>query len=62
MDANLELGLFNLWILFTLGYGIIWASMALANRKRGKPIEDPEDPELYKTPNGAQNLQMHGKW
>lgn len=48
---NFELSLFNLWILFTLGYGIIWASMALANRKRGKPIEDPE---LYKSPSGKR--------
>lgn len=35
----------NLWFFFVPGYGIIWASMIWANRKRGKPIEDPE---LYK--------------
>ena len=35
----------NLWLFFVLGYGTIWFSMILANRRRGKPIEDPE---LYK--------------
>jgi Putative protein-S-isoprenylcysteine methyltransferase len=39
------LGLWNLWLFFVVGYGIIWASMIWANRKRGKSIEDPE---LYK--------------
>lgn len=39
------LNIWNLWVFFVLGYGIIWASMILASRKRGKPIEDPE---LYK--------------
>ena len=38
-------GIYNLWLFFVLGYGVIWASMGWANRKRGKPIEDPE---LYK--------------
>jgi len=35
------IGLWNLWLFFVPGYGIIWASMIWANRKRGKPIEDP---------------------
>ena len=39
------LGLWNLWLSFVLGYGIIWALMIWANRKRGKSIEDHE---LYK--------------
>jgi Putative protein-S-isoprenylcysteine methyltransferase len=43
------LGLWNLWLFFVVGYGIIWVSMIWANRKRGKSIEDPE---LY---------QFHGK-
>lgn len=36
------LGLFNLWLFFIPGYGITWILMALADRKRGKPIEDRE--------------------
>ena len=32
----------NLWLPFVIGYGIIWAAMIWANRKRGKPIEDPD--------------------
>jgi len=44
---NIELGFYNLWFLFVLGYGIILASMAWANQKRGKPIEDPEVYELH---------------
>ena len=43
---NIEVGFYNLWLLFVLGYGIIWVSMAWANRKRGKSIEDPEIYEL----------------
>ncbi|MEA3223239.1 MAG: methyltransferase, partial [Thermodesulfobacteriota bacterium] len=43
------LGFWNLWLLFVIGYGIIWASMILTDKKRGKPIEDPE---IYK---------LHGK-
>ena len=41
----------NLWIFFVLGYGTIWLSMILANRKRGKPIEDHE---YYKMPNSKK--------
>jgi protein-S-isoprenylcysteine O-methyltransferase Ste14 len=33
---------FNLWLYLVVGYGIIWAAMALADRKRGTPIEDRE--------------------
>jgi len=39
---NNRVGFFNLWLFFVLGYGIIWASMIWASRKRGKPIEDHE--------------------
>jgi len=39
------IGICNLWFFFVLGYSIIWALMIWANRKRGKPIEDPE---IYK--------------
>ena len=42
MNMNIGVGFFNLWLFFVLGYGIIWASMAWADKKRGKPIEDPE--------------------
>jgi len=35
------IALFNLWFFLVAGYGLIWAYMALVNRKRGKPIEDP---------------------
>ncbi len=35
-------GIWNLWVFFVPGYGAIWAAMLWANRKRGKPIEDPE--------------------
>ena len=48
-EATDTLSLWNLWLFFVPGYGIIWASMIWANRKRGKAIEDPE---LY---------QFHGK-
>lgn len=47
MDMNIEVGFYNLWLFFVLGYAIIWASMAWANRKRGKPIEDPKIYELH---------------
>ena len=36
------LGLYNLWLFFVPGYGIIWAFMIWSDRKRGKPIEDRE--------------------
>lgn len=36
------LGLYNLWLFFVPGFGIMWVLMALADRKRGKPIEDRE--------------------
>jgi protein-S-isoprenylcysteine O-methyltransferase Ste14 len=35
------IALFNLWLFLVAGYGLIWAYMALVNRRRGKPIEDP---------------------
>ena len=41
--------IWNLWVFFVPGYGVIWAAMIRANRKRGKPIEDPE---FYKTSRG----------
>lgn len=44
---NIEVGFYNLWLFLVLGYAIIWASMAWANRKRGKPFECPEIYELY---------------
>ena len=36
------LGLYNLWLFFIPGYGIIWALMIWSDRKRGRPIEDRE--------------------
>ena len=36
------LGLYNLWLFFVPGFGIMWVLMTLADRKRGKPIEDRE--------------------
>ena len=43
----MELNLLNLWLPFVIGYSAIWISMAYANRKRGKPIEDPEIYRLH---------------
>lgn len=48
MDRGIELHLFNLWLPFVAGYAVIWISMAYANRRRGKPIEDPEMYKLHK--------------
>lgn len=45
MNMSIEVGFWNLWLPFLLGHAVIWASMAWADRKRGKPIEDPE---IYK--------------
>ena len=42
MNMNIGVGFFNLWIFSIPGYGIIWALMVWANKKRGKLIEDPE--------------------
>jgi len=50
-DLNLELGIYNLWIFLAVGYGLIWALMILANRKRKSPIEDPE---FYESPSGKK--------
>lgn len=44
----------NLWIFYILGYGCIWAGMILADKKRGKRIEDPE------TYRGRTKMQMVG--
>ena len=41
------IGFWNLWLLFVIGYSTIWASMILADRKRGKPIEDLEIYEFH---------------
>lgn len=48
---NLELGLYNLWIFLAAGYGLIWALMIFADRKRGRPIEDAE---FYESPSGKK--------
>jgi hypothetical protein len=42
IELNLKLGLYNLWIFLVVGYGLIWALMIFANRKRGSTIEDPD--------------------
>ncbi|MFP4544780.1 MAG: methyltransferase family protein [Bacteroidota bacterium] len=42
-----EIGLFNLWLLFFAGYSIISGAMTLANKKRGIPIEDPDNYTSY---------------
>lgn len=52
------IGVWNLWLFFVLGYGLIWASMGWANRKRRKPIEDPE---LYKF-HGKTMVVIHWMW
>jgi len=52
------IGVWNLWLFFVLGYGVIWASMGWANRKREKPIEDPE---LYKF-HGKKILVIGWMW
>ncbi len=41
MTLHFSVGFFHLWFFFVVGYGIIWASMIWANKKRGAPIEDP---------------------
>jgi protein-S-isoprenylcysteine O-methyltransferase Ste14 len=41
------LGLWNLWIFFVLGFGIIRLGMMWAERKRGQPIEDPQAYQIY---------------
>jgi hypothetical protein len=50
---NLRISFFNLWLFVVIGYIIIWAYMPVVNKKRGKPIEDPE---LYNHTN--KNLMM----
>lgn len=39
---NMKMDLYNLWSLSFPGYIVIWAFMSWINRKRGKPIENPE--------------------
>lgn len=51
IELNLELGLYNLWIFLAVGYGLIWALMIFANRKRGSSIEDPD---FYESPSGKK--------
>ena len=53
------IGIWNLWLFFVIGYGIIWASMVLVSRKRGKPIEDPE---FYKMPGGKKCMAIGWIW
>ena len=53
------LGLWNLWLFFIPGYGLIWALMIWANRKRGKPIEDTD---FYKMPNGRKCYVIGWIW
>ena len=48
----------NLWLLFVIGYGTIWASMILADRKRGKPIEDPEIFEFHGKKSGIIEMTI----
>ncbi|MDO9575467.1 MAG: hypothetical protein Q7J55_02955 [bacterium] len=52
-------GIWNLWLFFVLAYGIIWALMILANRKRGKAIEDPE---FYQISGGKKCLTIGWIW
>ncbi|MFC1558200.1 methyltransferase family protein [candidate division KSB1 bacterium] len=47
MNNGIELNLYNIWLPFVIGYSAIWISMVYANRKRGKPIEDPEIYKLH---------------
>jgi protein-S-isoprenylcysteine O-methyltransferase Ste14 len=54
MDYNISF--FNLWLFLITGYTIIWISMGLVNKKRGKPIGSPE---LY---NHANKKQMFLSW
>lgn len=37
---KISIGFYNLWLLFFLGYGLIWLLMIIVNKKRGNPIED----------------------
>lgn len=53
------LGLYNLWLFFVPGYGIIWALMIWADRKRGKPIEDTE---FYQVPGGKKCMALGWIW
>ncbi|MCK4255840.1 isoprenylcysteine carboxylmethyltransferase family protein [candidate division WOR-3 bacterium] len=53
------LGIWNIWLFFVLGYGIIWASMIWADRKREKPIEDPE---FYQMPGGKKCMAIGWIW
>ncbi|QGY47584.1 DUF1295 domain-containing protein [Maribellus comscasis] len=53
---DLTISFFNLWFFVVMGYVIIWAYMPVVNKKRGKPIEDPE---LY---NYANRRQMVCTW
>ena len=53
---NLSFSFFNLWLFVVIGYAIIWAYMPIINKKRGKPIEDPE---LY---NHASKRRMYLSW
>lgn len=52
-------GFYNIWLFFVIGYGIIWASMIWAGKKRGKPIEDPE---LYKRPGVKKCFALGWIW
>ena len=53
------IGILNLWLFFVPKYGIIWALMILANRKRGRPIEDPE---FYQRPGGKKCMAFGWIW
>ena len=53
------IGIWNLWLFFVLGYSIVWASMIWANRKRGKPIEDPE---FYQMTGGKKCMAIGWTW
>ena len=55
-NMDLKVSFFNLWFFVITGYAIIWAYMPLVNKKRGKPIEDPD---LY---NHTSKKRMFVSW
>ncbi|MBN1533323.1 MAG: isoprenylcysteine carboxylmethyltransferase family protein [Spirochaetes bacterium] len=38
---NCSIGWCNVWLFMVAGYGCIWITMLLVDRRRGRPIEDP---------------------